>query len=200
MPFVVAGMAVARLDLARTTVRARLALTGGALAVLGHGGSWLALTFLPHARATVAAATDGDTGASAWWSDTVGELLDHTPPAAWLLVGAPHSRTTFSILGNTGVALAALAACLAFTDRMPRLTRGGAPVTAVGTIALTASFLHILAIRVVGREEETVPALLALLAFTAAALLLATLWTRSFCRGPLEHLLHHATPVARRIK
>jgi uncharacterized membrane protein YeiB len=115
-------------------------------------------------------------------------------------VGAPHSQTTFSILGNTGVALAVLAACLAVTDRMPRLTRWAAPVTAVGTIALTAYVLHILAIRVVGMEEETVPALLALLAFTAAALLLATLLTRRFCRGPLEHLLHHATLVARRIK
>ncbi|WP_055717781.1 DUF418 domain-containing protein [Streptomyces torulosus] len=199
MPFVVAGMAVARLDLARTTVRVRLALTGGALAVLGHGGSWLALTFVPHARATVAAATDGDAGASAWWSDTVGELLDHTP-ATWLLVGAPHSQTTFSILGNTGVALAVLAVCLAVTDRMPRLTRWAAPVTAVGTIALTAYVLHILAIRVVGMEEETVPALIALLAFTAAAMLFATLWTRRFRRGPLEHLLHHATFVARHIK
>ncbi|MFF7261698.1 DUF418 domain-containing protein [Streptomyces sp. NPDC008159] len=199
LPFVVAGMAVARLDLARTTVRVRLALTGGALAVLGHGGSWLALTVVPHARDTVAAATDGDTGASAWWSDTVGELLDHTPPA-WLLVGAPHSQTTFSILGSTGVALAVLAVCLAVTDRMPRLTRWAAPVTAVGTIALTAYVLHVLAIRAVGMEEETVPALIALLAFTAAAMLFATLWTRRFRRGPLEHLLHHATLVARRIK
>ena len=38
-PFLIAGMAVARLDLTRPRIRSRLALTGGALAVLGYGGS-----------------------------------------------------------------------------------------------------------------------------------------------------------------
>jgi hypothetical protein len=42
VPFVIAGMAVARLDLAGRAARIRLALTGVALAVAGYGGSWLA--------------------------------------------------------------------------------------------------------------------------------------------------------------
>ncbi|CAM5675465.1 hypothetical protein STAFG_7809 [Streptomyces afghaniensis 772] len=49
VPFVLAGMAVARLDLAATAVRIRLALTGVALAVTGYGGSWLALRLVPGA-------------------------------------------------------------------------------------------------------------------------------------------------------
>lgn len=199
MPFMIAGMAVARLDLARAAIRARLALTGAALAVLGYGGSWLALHLVPNALTTVAGATDGGSASSAWWSDTVGDLSDNTP-VAWLLVGAPHSQTTFSILGNTGVSLLVVAVCFTITARMPRLTRWATPVAAVGMVALTAYVLHILAIRAVGMEEETRPALAALLGFIAVAMLLATAWTRPFRRGPLEYVLHVTTRAARYIK
>ncbi|MGW5866492.1 DUF418 domain-containing protein [Streptomyces sp. NPDC055239] len=199
MPFMLTGMALARLDLTRARIRTSLAWTGGALAALGYGGSWLALHFVPHARAIVAAATDGGGAASAWWSDTVGYVNDDTP-AAWLLVGAPHSQTTFSILGNTGVALLVVAACVTAAARMPRLTRLARPVAAVGMVALTAYVAHILAIRMVGMEEETGPALIALAVFIGVAMLLATLWTRYLRRGPLEYLLHSATRITRHIK
>lgn len=198
-PFLIAGMAVARLDLTGARVRGRLALTGGALAVLGYGGSWLALSLVPGAHDTIVAATDGDSGASAWWSDTVGYLIGDTP-VTWLLVGVPHSQTTFSILGNTGVALAVIAACVTATERLPRLTRLFAPVSAVGMIALTAYVLHVLVIAAVGMQEETGPALLALTCAIAAAMVLAVGWTRHFRRGPLEYLLHRSTGVARFIR
>nr|WP_307545009.1 DUF418 domain-containing protein [Streptomyces sp. V3I8] len=199
MPFMLAGMALARLDPARARVRTRLAWTGGVLTVLGYGGSWLALHFVPDARATIAAATDGDGAACAWWSDTVGHLDDDTP-AAWLLVGAPHSQTTFSILGGTGVALLVVAACVTAAARMPRLTRSARPLAAVGTVALSAYVAHILAIHLVGMEEETGPALIALAVFSGVAMLVATLWTRYLRRGPLEYLLHSATRITRHIK
>jgi uncharacterized membrane protein YeiB len=198
MPFMVAGMALARLDLARARVRTRLVLTGVVLAVLGYGGSWLALHFVPHALTTVGAATDGGSASSAWWSDTVGDITGGTP-AAWLLVAAPHSQTTFSILGNTGAALTVVALCVWATCRLPGLTRLATPVIAVGMIALTTYVLHILAIRAFGMEEETGPALLSLFVFTATAMLLATAWTRRFRRGPLEHLFHAMTQLAGRI-
>ncbi|WP_314411773.1 DUF418 domain-containing protein [Streptomyces kroppenstedtii] len=199
MPFVIAGMAVARLDLSRARTRTRLALTGGGLAVLGYGGSWVAMHLVPGAVATIAAATDGGGAASAWWSDVVGHPDDETP-AVWLLVGAPHSQTTFSVLGSTGAALLVVAACVTVAARMPRLTRLARPVAAVGSIALTAYVAHILAIDVVGMEEEPGPALVALLVFVTAALLLATVWTRYFRRGPLEYVLHGATRVTRHIR
>ncbi|WP_234046570.1 DUF418 domain-containing protein [Streptomyces adelaidensis] len=199
LSFMLAGMAVARLDLSRSTVRTQLAVTGAALTGLGYGGSWLALRLVPHARATVAAATDGDSAASAWWSDTVGHLNDDTP-AAWLLVGAPHSQTTFSILGNTGVALLLVVLCVTAMDRLPRLRRLATPVRAVGMTALTAYVLHILAIRVFGMAEETGPALVDLLVHSVTALLLATAWTRRFRRGPLEYGLHVTTRPARYVR
>ncbi|WP_217182487.1 DUF418 domain-containing protein [Streptomyces sp. AC495_CC817] len=199
MSFMLAGMAVARVDLTRSAVRTRLAAAGGALTVLGHGGSWLALRLVPHARTTVAAATDGDGAASAWWSDTVGHLVDDTP-TAWLLVGAPHSQTTFSILGNTGVALLVVVLCVTAVERLPRCARLARPVCAVGMTALTAYVLHILAIREFGMEEETGPALVDLFLHSLVALVLATAWTRWFRRGPLEHLLHVGTLPARHVK
>ncbi|MDH6222011.1 DUF418 domain-containing protein [Streptomyces pseudovenezuelae] len=205
-PFLIAGMAVARLDLTRPRIRSRLALAGGLLAVLGYGGSWLALRLVPHALITIASATGGGSASSAWWSDTVGEPENGTP-LAWLLVAAPHSQTTLSVLGNTGVALVVIATCLTVADRMPRLTRLATPVSAVGTMALTAYVLHIVAFwfltdvwYLAAVEDETMSGLPALLAFIAATVLLATVWTGHFRRGPLEHLLHMATRPARHIK
>ncbi|MGK9462133.1 DUF418 domain-containing protein [Streptomyces sp. G6] len=206
MPFLIAGMAVAKLDLTRSGIRSRLAVTGGALALLGYGSSWLALRLVPHALNAIAAATDGGSASSAWWSDTVGEPENSTPPA-WLLVAAPHSQTTFSILGNTGVALTVLAACLAAADRLPRLTRLTRPVATVGMTALTAYVLHIVALwfftdvwYVPAIEGETLSALPVILSFIAAAALLATVWTQLFRRGPLEHLLHLATRPAQHVR
>lgn len=206
MPFLIAGMAVARLDLTRVGIRSRLALTGGALALLGYGVSWLALRLVPHALSAVAAATAGGSPSSAWWSDTVGESDDSTP-LAWLLVAAPHSQTTFSILGNTGVALLMVAVCVTVADRMPRLTRLATPIAAVGMTALTAYVLHIVALwffthawHVAMFEDSTMSALPALIGFIVAATLLATVWTRLFRRGPLEYLLHMTTRPARHIR
>ncbi|GGN50349.1 hypothetical protein GCM10011579_005010 [Streptomyces albiflavescens] len=206
IPFLIAGMAVARLDLTRTGTRSRLSLVGGALVLLGYGGSWLALRLVPHALSAVASATGGGSASSAWWSDTVGEPKGHTP-LVWLLVAAPHSQTTFSIAGNTGVALCVVAACLTVAERMPRLTRLTGPVAAVGMTALTGYVLHIVALwffsdvwYVAALEGQTLSALTVLFGFIAAATLLATVWTRLFRRGPLEQLLHIATQPARNIK
>jgi len=205
-PFLIAGMAVSRLDLTRPGIRSRLALTGGALTVIGYGGSWLALHLVPHALSVISSATGGGSASSAWWSDTVGEPENGTP-LAWLLVAAPHSQTTLSVLGNTGVAFVVIAGCLTVADRMPRLTRLTRPVSAVGAMALTAYVLHIVALwlltdvwPVSAVEDETMSGLPALLAFIAATTLLATAWTRHFRRGPLEHLLHTATRPARYVR
>ncbi|HEV2899959.1 MAG TPA: heparan-alpha-glucosaminide N-acetyltransferase domain-containing protein [Pseudaminobacter sp.] len=97
VPFVIAGMAIARLDLSTQAMHWRLGLAGGALAVLGYGGSWLALRLLPGVPAALQE--------SAWWWSDVGYLSSLEP-----LIAAPHSETTFSILGNTGCAMIVLAA------------------------------------------------------------------------------------------
>lgn len=200
LPFIIAGMAVAKLDLGRPDVLGKLAVCGGALAVLGYGGSWLALRLVPGAQAAVNAATDTNAAASAWWSDAVGEDPTAGVPA-WLLVAAPHSQTTWSILGNTGVALAVIAVGLIATNRAAGLRRAVAPVTAVGSIALTGYIGHIVAIRLLGVDDLPESAALPILmCFAFAVMLLALAWTRYFRRGPLESLLHAATAPARLVK
>ncbi|MDX2697973.1 DUF418 domain-containing protein, partial [Streptomyces ipomoeae] len=196
IPFVVAGMAVARLDLTATAVRVRLALTGAALAVLGYGGSWLALRLVPGAIAAVGESgwDDGGSAASAWWSDIWGYPSGDTRYA--LLVASPHSETTLSIVGNTGVAVMVLVVCLAAVDAFPRFHRLARPVVAVGSMSLTAYVLHAVGIDLLGIEELPGSPLHVLLGFLVAVTVFATLWSRFFRRGPLEWLLGKATKPA----
>jgi hypothetical protein len=151
LPFVIAGMALGRIDLARPGIRAKVGLLGGALAVLGYGGSWLALHLVPGAQAAVSATTDGGSAASAWWSDAVGDPTTSTPD--WLLVAAPHSQTTWSILGNTGVGLMVITSCLIATEQSARFRWLAAPVIAVGSVSLTAYTGHIIAIKALGIDS-----------------------------------------------
>ncbi|WP_258052521.1 DUF418 domain-containing protein [Streptomyces sp. Ru73] len=197
IPFLLAGMAVARLDLSRAVVRVRLAYTGAALAVAGYGGSWLALHLVPNAYAAVAAGSDGDSPGSAWWSDTVGDPTHLF--RSWLLVAAPHSETTPSIVGNTGVALLVVAGCLIALDRLPVLRRVAAPVVAVGSMSLSAYVLHIVAIWALDTDDMSdASEPLVLLCFAAGVMLLAVGWLRLFRRGPLEQVLHRVTSRAAR--
>ncbi|MFB7112525.1 DUF418 domain-containing protein [Streptomyces sp. NPDC056190] len=197
IPYVVAGMAVARLDLAATAVRTRLALTGAALMITGYGGSWLALHLFPGVAHAIGASTSAGNGASVWWSDTAGYPSGDTP--AWLWAASPHSETTLSILGNTGVAIMVVTACLAATDAFPRLRSLARPVIAVGSMSLTAYVGHLVAIRFLGIEELPGLPLHVLLCFIAAAMVFATVWSRFQQRGPLEWLMTKATGLARHI-
>lgn len=205
IPFVIAGMAVARLDLTATSTRLRLALAGAGLALVGHGGSWLAL-HLPGVAGALAESAGGgwydddtegwvDVAGSAWWSDVAGYPNGDTP--AWLLVASPHSETTPSILGSTGIAIAVLVACLLATDRLPRFRWLATPVIAVGSMSLTAYVAHIAGIGVLGIDELPGSSLHVLAGFVVGVTVLAFAWSRLFRRGPLEYLLNGATRPAR---
>ncbi|MFI1508823.1 DUF418 domain-containing protein [Streptomyces sp. NPDC020597] len=199
VPFVIAGMAVARCDLAVTAVRLRLALTGVALAVTGYGGSWLAVRLVPGAAEAVREAEQGAgmSSVSSVSPDSIG-IFGDTP--AGMLASAPHSEATLSIVAATGVAILVITACLAAMDALPWLRRLTKPVIAVGSMSLTAYVYHIAAIWLLDTEALTVPPLYVLLGFIASVTVLATLWSRFFPRGPLEWLMGRATGVARRIR
>ncbi|MGW7492948.1 DUF418 domain-containing protein [Streptomyces luteogriseus] len=199
VPFVVAGMAVARLDLAATTVRIRLALTGAALAVTGYGGSWLALRLVPGAAEAVRKAEEGSSmsSVSSVSPDSIG-IFGDSP--AGMLAAAPHSEATLSIVGNTGVAILVITACLVAVDAFPRLRRLAGPVITVGSMSLTAYVYHIVAIWLLDTEEAHIQRLYVLLGFTVSVTVLATIWSRFFQRGPLEWLMGRATGMARHIR
>ncbi|ACZ20638.1 hypothetical protein Sked_06780 [Sanguibacter keddieii DSM 10542] len=134
--------------------------------------------------------------------DTIrcGALGDETPfgEAEWerpgleeLLGAAPHSATTFEVLGSGGFALAVLALCLL----APRGLRAVLyPVRAVGTVPLTLYVAHVVFFEVVGdrlgdHDREM------FLAQAVVALAFASLWSRWRGQGPVEQLI---ATVARR--
>lgn len=199
VPFVIAGMAVARCDLATTAVRVRLALTGVAVAVTGYGGSWLAVRLIPGAAEAVRKAEEGPgmSSVSSVSPDSIG-IFGDTP--AGMLASAPHSEATLSIMAATGVAILVITACLAATDAFPRLRRLAKPVIAVGSMSLTAYVYHIVAIWLLDTETSAVPPLHILLGFITSVTVLATLWSRFFQRGPLEYLLNTSTKLANRVR
>ncbi|MCX4860491.1 DUF418 domain-containing protein [Streptomyces canus] len=197
VPFVIAGMAVARCDLAATAVRIRLALTGVALAVTGYGGSWLAVRLVPGAAAAVRKAEEGSGSSMGSVSpDSIG-IFGDSP--AGMLASAPHSEATLSIVAATGVAILVITVCLAAVDAFPRLRRLAGPVIAVGSMSLTAYVFHIVAIWLLDTEGAAVQPLYILLGFIVSVTVLATFWSRFVQRGPLEWLMGRATGIARRI-
>ncbi|QVQ54798.1 DUF1624 domain-containing protein [Spiractinospora alimapuensis] len=202
MAFVLAGMAVGRVDLWSTINRLRLAATGGGLAVLGYGGSWLALyPFGGIDRVAVAAyqayySVDGTDRA---WEPTVdpemrrwaveqanglnGEVPVDTP--AWLLVASPHSGTTFEVLGAVGTALLVLTLCLFLGDWLGRWLY---PLVAVGSMPLSVYVGHLVVMAVLG-SNPWVDAPFELEWYVLGSLIAAGLWKMLLGRGPLERMM-----------
>lgn len=204
MPFVFTGMALGRLDLAAAATRIRLAIIGPALAVVGYGGSWIALRIFggadlpprfPGGMKKFGDLPEGGMPGSGAVPDIStltknGEPMGAVPTDTPLrLLGSePHSGAPFEIIGAVGVAITVLVAALVVAETLPRLWR---PVTAVGSMSLTAYVLHVIAIDATG--SDTGQPLYVLLSFIAGAIVFALVWSRFFRRGPLEFLLHKAT-------
>lgn len=188
MPYVIAGMAVARLDLAAATVRSRLAVTGLCAGVAGYGSAWLISLVV-----AVPAATDLGSG-----STETGVVPVDDP--AWLLVASPHSGTTFEIAGNLGVALLVVIGALLLVDHLPKAGRLVMPITLLGTMSLSAYVGHVAGIWALDITDLPGQPLRVLVGFAAVAMVLAVMWAGAFRRGPLEHLLHRATGIASRVR
>jgi hypothetical protein len=208
MPFLLAGLAIGRLDLQAAAVQVRLAVAGVVAAVLGYGGSWLALDVLG-GRAALMAAFAPIAQEAGMSPEQVGALIDHaglgtagTVSPAFLLVDSPHTGTTFEIVGSGGVAVLVLAACLV----VARWGRAGAlvvsPLAAAGAMAATLYVAHIAALALV---TVAAPAWLAqpwpvTALFVVAAVALALVWRRTIGRGPVEWILHTLSTRAGRAR
>ncbi|RRR87547.1 DUF418 domain-containing protein [Streptomyces sp. RP5T] len=197
MSFVIAGMALGRLDLSSGTVQRRLAVLGAALTSTAYGMSLL----LAGKGALRSLAEDGpSSGGSGAAALDSGSLPDM--PASLLLTAGPHSGTTFDIIGSVGVAILVVVGATVAMDRLPRLRRLAKPVIAVGTMSLTAYVGHFLAQSALslpagtGTQQSWLP----LLMFVLGATVFAAVWSRFFRRGPLEYLLNAATRPAKHLR
>jgi uncharacterized membrane protein YeiB len=206
MSFVIAGMALGRLDLDAGAVQRRLAVLGPALIVLGYGTSWLALKLF--GRGIPDRMSDGKPPMGAMADMAAGS---GRPPTKWsfeadpwsLLAAEPHSGSTFDVLGSLGVAITVLLCATVVMARVPWLRRLAGPVIAVGTMSLTVYVGHILVILALPGETATPPdanSTVLLVGLIVGAIVFAAVWSRFFRRGPLEYLLNSATKLARLVR
>ncbi|SDP77903.1 Uncharacterized membrane protein YeiB [Streptomyces sp. cf386] len=211
MSFVIAGMALGRLDLSSGTVQRRLAAVGAALTATAYGMSLLLAG--PGALRSTAegGSSSGGSGSASFGSMPSSGGSGSMPldggsfpdmPASSLLAAGPHSGTTFDIIGSLGVAILVIVGATVLMDRLPRLRRLAKPVIAVGTMSLTAYVGHFVAQSMlsVPAGTSTQQSWVPLIMFVLGAIVFATIWSRFFRRGPLEYLLNTATKPAKYIR
>lgn len=207
MSFVIAGMALARLDLSAAAVQRRLAalgagLTAGAygLAVLlaGRDAVWSFGGDGGPSSGSGAGSMGSGSGAGSMDGGSGGPVLS----ASDLLGAVSHSGTTFDIIGCVGVAILVIVGATVAMDRLPRLRRLAKPVIAVGTMSLTAYVGHFLAQSVMPAavDSDTPGSWVPVITYILGAIVFAAIWSRFFRRGPLEYLLNAATKPAKYIR
>jgi uncharacterized membrane protein len=171
VPVMLLGLGLARSDVASPAVVRRSALAG----VLA------ASVCLPGARLLPDPAS----------------LAVDDPAAAW---SAPL-RASLETVGNVGVGLLVLAACVTLTAlARPALRRIASallsPVTAMGAMPLTIYTGHLVAVSAAKRVEGGVvtdDSAVLLLGLVVGAMVFAWLWERYVGRGPLEMVLRWAS-------
>lgn len=198
MPFVVAGMALARLDLASGAVRKQVAALGTGLAVLGYGLSRRLAG--PDALKSMAESMPKPSNMDMGAKPDMGMFGSQTPDS--LLLAGPHSGTTFDIVGSVGVAILVIVGVTAALERFGLLRRLAVPIIAVGSMSLTCYVGHFVVQSAVGMHmgPTASQSWSPLLWFILGATVFATIWSRFFQRGPLEYLLNAATKPAKYIR
>ncbi|MFH9590145.1 heparan-alpha-glucosaminide N-acetyltransferase domain-containing protein [Streptomyces luteogriseus] len=204
MSFVIAGMALGRLDLSSGTVQRRLAAFGAALTAVAYGMSLLLAG--PGALRSLAEDGPSSSGSGSMPLDGSSMLSDGGSfpdmPASMLLTAGPHSGTTFDVIGSVGVAILVIVGATVAMERLPRLRRLAKPVIAVGTMSLTAYVGHFLAQSALTAPggPSTQQSWTPLLMYVLGATLFAAVWSRFLRRGPLEYVLNAATKPAKHIR
>ncbi len=162
--YLLVGLAVTRADLRAPRTRAALLIGGAVATVLGYGSAAV-LT----------------------------RVLDAGPTLSRLITAEPHSSSTPEVLGNIGVALLTLVACLWLAERLPRLV---APLAATGALALTAYVGHLLVIWLLGPDVVWLPTVGGWLAFMVV--IVGACWASraTVGRGPAEWALHRVAARA----
>ena len=186
LTYLLAGMAVGRLDLRSPRVAAALLGGGAGLAVAAWAGSALLL---------------GPGGGAAVLGADLGERRYGTIPTDtwwWLAVEAPHTGTPFDLAHTTGTALAVLGAMLLLARAAPAVVW---PLAAVGAMPLTLYTLHVTALAVFPVEAAQAAGITAgslLVAHLVAVLVIGVAVRAAGRRGPLEAAVGAASGGVRR--
>ncbi|MFC3492917.1 DUF418 domain-containing protein [Glycomyces rhizosphaerae] len=212
--FVVAGMALGRVDLSAPANQRRLAALGAGLTAVAYGLSLLlagkgALRSMAEDGSSSGSWSGSGSGSGSWsgsWSGSSKPSMDsgsfdYRPSVRELFVAGPHSGTTFDIIGSVGIAILVIVGATFLMDRLPRLRRLMTPIVAVGTMSLTAYVGHFVVMSSLslpggGVRGSWIPVLTLIL----GAIVFAAIWSRFFKRGPLEYLLNLAAKPVSHLK
>ncbi|WP_019816326.1 DUF418 domain-containing protein [Saccharomonospora saliphila] len=199
--YVLAGMAIGRLDLTSRRVGTLLGLGGAALAAVAYGSSWVARHVLGGADAIYASIQSR--------ADAAGIGVDHflhlslykvhgTPPTdtpAWLLLPNAHTGTPFDAAGSVGLSLAVIGGCLLLQHTS---VRGLRALGAVGAMSLTCYVGHLVVMQLLWGGEPDYTVTNAAL-FLVGAVVFATVWRSWYGQGPLEKFVAKTSSAATRI-
>lgn len=184
LAYLLAGMAVGRLDLSRWSTTVSLVVVGGSLAAISWAGSRILL-----ARPDVMATLD-ETLTGPGRRGSLQDSLDHglygttsTDSWWWLAVEAPHTGTPFDLAHTIGTALFVIGISIALGRVLPRLT---AVVFGAGAMTLTLYSLHVVLRTQTFWPEDNVET------FTkhvALALAIGAVYRLLRKSGPLERLV-----------
>ncbi|HET7902808.1 MAG TPA: DUF418 domain-containing protein, partial [Candidatus Nanopelagicales bacterium] len=191
LTYLLAGLALGRMDLRSTRVAGAVAGIGAIVAIAAWTVSSLLLD-ATGAAATIRTASGPVRLVGAQVNQIEWRGVTTAGVPQWLLVAGPHSGTTFDLLVTTGSAMAVLGVCLLVVRGVGvRLLR---PLAAVGSMTLTLYTLHVLSLA--GPIEWPAPTAYAIQ--VVVALVAAPLWLLRFRRGPLEELVHDVSTTAGR--
>ncbi len=192
LAYLLAGLAVGRLNLAGTQVQIRLLAIGLGLAVLAWTAYWVLILqaggydqLMAH---TPALGEEGIDDIIIWGPDPILP----TTTWWWLAIAGPHTNTPLALALGLGSAMAALGACLLLARRIGTWLL---PLTAMGAMTLTLYSAHLLALSTEVHYDQ--PYLWFGVQVIAAALF-ATAWQRALGQGPLERLVGRSVELTRR--
>jgi hypothetical protein len=192
LAYLLAGMALGRLDLSRRRVQAWVAGAGVVLAVLATVVSRFATSRPGVVDELVAGGGTTVVTGSELLDEIAGGMFGQTPvggPWEWLLVVAPHSTTPFDLAQTIGSSLAVIGGCLLLVGALPSTWRRGVAIAfGAGTMTLSLYTLHVL-MKTPEVPPAEVPA--SFVVHVAVLLLVGALYVYSGSRGPHERLVTH---------
>lgn len=205
MALVLAGMAFGRLHVERLRTAAVALGIGFVLAVIGYGlggigqaaglaGGFSSSSFSDSSSFSGGGSfSDGSSGSvvsppSGW--EGYPQALTETDPLRAVLTAVfavePHSGGTAEILGSGGFALVVIALCLLLSRPLRWVLL---PLGALGSMPLTAYSAHVVSVVLVAGPGGFFSSNAFWAATALGLLLLTTLWSMFFGRGPLERLV-----------
>lgn len=201
MSLVLAGMALGRLHIGQLRTAVVALGIGLALVVVGYGlggigqaagitGSLGSSSFSSGEGSSIIDGGSGSIGTAPSGWESYPQALAESDPLGAVLTAVfavdPHSGGTAEILGSGGFALVVIALCLLLSRPLRWVLL---PLGALGSMPLTAYSAHVVSIVLVGGPGAFFSSNSFWAATAIGLLLVTTLWSMFFGRGPLERLV-----------